>query len=152
MAKKLSDYFKEFDKKYSKLDEIDKKFHKDKLGVISFASKAKTKDKSGQFSEEYIRTRFVYGLINSAMYPKEHICIEFGFPKGNTKTKLKPDIVIFKRKNWYKDYQTAQKLKNYAEMRQQMLVIFETKKNNKTIESAIENQLRSAMSENESKC
>lgn len=151
MAKKLSDYFREFDRKYSKLNEIDKKFHKEKLGVISFATKAKAKDKSGLLSEEYIRTRFVYGLINSGMYPKEQICIEFGFPKGNTKTKLKPDIVIFKQKNWYKDYQAAKKLKNYSVIRQQMLVIFETKKNTKTIESAIENQLRSAMSENESK-
>ncbi|MDR3519963.1 MAG: N-6 DNA methylase [Candidatus Pacebacteria bacterium] len=151
MGKKLSDYFKEFDIKFSKINEIDKKFHEEKLSVISFANKALVKDKNGLFSEEYIRTRFVYGLINSGMYPKEHICIEFGFPKGNTKTKLKPDIVIFKNKNWYKEYQVAQKLKNYSAIRQQMLVIFETKKNNKTIESAIENQLRSAMSENESK-
>ncbi len=145
----LQKYYNEFDTKYKELKEIDKKFYAD-LGVIAFNSKAKTKDLEDNFSEEYIRARFIYTLIHSGLYPKEYICVEFGFPKGNTKTKLKPDIVIFKNKEWKKDYDDAIANKNFSKIRQNILVIFETKKNNKSLESAIENQLRSAMNENES--
>jgi type I restriction enzyme M protein len=146
----LKQYYDEFDMKYGTLEEIDKSFYKN-LGVVSFISKAKTKDINGELSEEYIRARFVYSLIHSGLYPKEYICVEFGFPKGNTKTKLKPDIVVFKNKKWLDDFKNAQTNKNFSIIRQNILVIFETKKNNKSIENAIENQLRSAMNENESK-
>ncbi len=148
---KLQDYFNKFDSKFSSLNLIDKNWYKDELGIISFCSKANTKDTKGNFSEEYIRARFVWSLINSGMYNKEYICVEFGFPKGNTKTKLKPDVVIFKNKDWSKDFEQADKTKNFTQIRQNILVIFETKKNNKSVESAIENQLRSAMTENTSK-
>ena len=147
---KLQDYFNKFDSKFSSLNLIDKKWYKDELGIISFCSKANTKDTKGNFSEEYIRARFVWSLINSGMYNKEYICVEFGFPKGNTKTKLKPDVVVFKNKDWSKDFEQAGKIKNFTKIRQNILVILETKKNNKSVENAIENQLRSAMTENTS--
>ena len=148
---KLKDYFNNFDSKFSSLNLIDKNWYKDELGVISFCSKANIKDTKGNFSEEYIRARFVWSLINSGMYYKEYVCVEFGFPKGNTKTKLKPDVVVFKNKDWLIDFEHADKTKNFSKIRQNLMVIFETKKNNKSIESAIENQLRSAMTENTSK-
>ena len=148
---KLQDYFNNFDSKFSYLNLIDKNWYKDELGIISFCSKANTKDTKGNFSEEYIRARFVWSLINSGMYNKEYVCVEFGFPKGNTKTKLKPDVVVFKNKDWLIDFEHADKTKNFSKIRQNLMVIFETKKNNKSIESAIENQLRSAMTENTSK-
>ncbi len=146
----LKQYYNEFDNKFNNLKFIDKKFYEN-MGIVAFNSKAKVKDSQNRYSEEYIRARFVYALIHSGLYPKEYICIEFGFPKGNTKTKLKPDIVIFKNKEWQKDFKEAVSNKNFSKIRQNILVIFETKKNNKSIENAIENQLRSAMNENESK-
>ncbi len=145
----LKKYYNEFDEKFKDLEEIDKIFYKD-IGVIAYNSKAKTKDSKGGYSEEYIRARFVYSLVHSGLYPKEYICVEFGFPKGNTITKLKPDIVVFKNKEWKDDFEKATNEKNFSKIRQNLLVIFETKKNNKSLESAIENQLRSAMNENES--
>lgn len=151
MTKIIKDYFHEFDSKYAKCEYIDGSFHKKELGVISFASKAKAKDANGNLSEEYIRTRFVYALINSGYFPKEYICIEFNIPKGNNGKSLKPDIVVFKNKNWFNLYEEAKTKKDFKILRQNYLVIFETKKNNKTLDSAIENQLRPALAENESK-
>ncbi|MFA5879217.1 MAG: N-6 DNA methylase [Candidatus Margulisiibacteriota bacterium] len=147
----LQEYFKKFDQEFKDLQEIDRGWYKQICGVIAFCSNAKTKDSNDNFSEEYIRARFIWSIIQSGMYNKEYICVEFGFPKGNTKTNLKPDIVVFKNKDWLKNYEKAQANKNFANIRQNVLVILETKKNNKSVESAIENQLRSAMELNTSK-
>jgi type I restriction enzyme M protein len=81
----------------------------------------------------------------------KNICVEFGFPKGNGGKSLNPDIVVFKNKDWQKDYEEAKANNNFAKIRKNVLAIFETKKNNKSVSSAIENQLRSAMELNTSK-
>jgi len=146
----LTKYFEEFDKKFSILEEIDRNFYEKEIGVVAFNSKAPAKDKQNNFSEEYIRARFVYSLVYSGMYSKEYICIEFGFPKGNGGKSLNPDIVVFKNKNWYVEYEKAKASKNFAKIRKNILAIFETKKNNKSVGDALENQLRPAMAENES--
>jgi len=151
MSKIFKDYLTDFDVKFKDLDFIDKAFHEKELGVVSFASKANSKDTNGNFSEEYIRTRFVYALVNSGFFPKEILCIEFNIPKGNNGKALKPDVVAFKNTDWLKVYEDAKANKNFKKLRQNYLVIFETKKNNKSLESAIENQLRPALAENESK-
>ncbi len=146
----LKQYFGEFDKKFSDLKEIDRTFYEKEIGVISYSNKSSTKDKQGNFSEEYIRARFVYSLVYSGMYNKEYICVEFGFPKGNGGKSLNPDIAVFKNKDWAQEYDKAKASKNFATIRKNVLVIFETKKNNKSIDGAIENQLRSAMELNTS--
>lgn len=151
MNKKFKDYLTDFDVKFKDLDFIDKAFHEKELGVVSFASKSNCKGASGNFSEEYIRTRFVYALVNSGFFPKEILCIEFNIPKGNNGKALKPDVVAFKNADWLKVYEEAKASKNFKKLRQNYLVIFETKANNKSLESAIENQLRPALAENESK-
>lgn len=147
----LKKYFEQFDNKYKELEEISAKWYETQCGVISYCSKSKCRDKSGKFSEEYIRARFVWSVINSGMYQKEYICVEFSLPKGNTKTTLKPDIVVFKNKDWKDDYEHAKQNKDFSKIRKNMLVIFESKKNSKTVLEAVENQLRSAMVENTSK-
>ena len=151
MTKNLQEYLNEFDNKFSDLKEIDRDFYHKEIGVVAFNSKAKTKDIKNNFSEEYIRARFTYALIYSGMYNKEYICVEFGFPKGNGGKSLNPDIVVFKNKDWQKDYEEAKANNNFAKIRKNVLAIFETKKNNKSVSSAIENQLRSAMELNTSK-
>lgn len=147
----MKKYFEQFEKKFSKLEKIDCNFYEKEVGVKSFCSSAKSKDLKGNWSEEWIRARFIWSLINSGKYQKEYICVEFGFPKGNTKTNLKPDVVLFKNKDWLKDFEEAKQTKDFSKIRQNILVIFETKKNSKSVDTAIENQLRSAMNENESK-
>ena len=150
MGKTFKNYLDDFDAKYKDLEIIDKSFHEKELGVVSFASKANTIDAEGNFSEEYIRSRFVYALIESDSFPKEHLCIEFQIPKGNKAKSRKPDLVAFKTDKWLSLYEDAKVNKDFSKIRQIYLVIFETKKNNKSISEAIENQLRTAMAENES--
>lgn len=148
----LQKYLKVFDNKYSNLETINRSFYEEEIGVkVGSFKKAQARDKNNNFSEEYIRARFVWSLVNSGKYQKEYICVEFGFPKGNGGKSLNPDIVVFKNKDWIKDHEEAKAKKNFATIRQNVLAIFETKKNNKTVESGVENQLRSAMELNTSK-
>ena len=146
----MKKYFEQFDAKYSTLEKIDAGFYETELCVKAFCSSAKPKDAQGNFSEEYIRARFVFAMIQSGAYQKEYICVEFGFPKGNGGKSLNPDIAVFKTKEWLNLWNEAKKTKNFSKIRQNVLVFFETKKNNKTVDDAIENQLRPAMNENES--
>ena len=146
----LRRYFNEFDEKYKDLKEISSEWYESECGIVSYCSRVECKGKKGDLSEEYIRARLVWSIINSGMYQKEYICVEFSFPKGNTKTTLKPDIVVFKNKEWKSDFEYAKQNKDFSKIRQNMLVVFEAKKNSKTVLDAIENQLRSAMTENTS--
>ncbi|XMB71440.1 N-6 DNA methylase [Mycoplasmatota bacterium WC30] len=140
-----------FDKKYKSLKYIDREWYKDEIDVMSYCSKSKTRDKQGNFSEEYIRARFVWSLIQTGKYDKEKICVEFKIPKGNKAKSIKPDIVVFKTNDWVTIYEKALQSKSFVEMRKQFLVFFESKKNSKTVHDAIENQLRAAMETNTSK-
>ncbi len=145
----LKKYFEQFEKEFSKLEKIDAKFYED-FGVTAFCSSAKSKDSKGNPSEEWIRARFVWSIVQSGMYDKENICVEFNIPKGNHGKAIKPDVVVFKSRTWLSDYEEAKKSKNFSKIRQDILVIFETKNHDKSIDDAMENQLRSAMNENES--
>lgn len=151
MKKTLQDYMNKFDNKYKDLEIINSKWYEDEIGVFANISKAANKDKKNNFSEEYIRARFVWSLVNSGKFNKEYICVEFDFPKGNKANSLKPDIVVFKNKDWKNQWEDAKSNKDFSKIRKEVLVIFEAKKNNKDLESAIENQLRSAMELNTSK-
>lgn len=142
----MKEYFAQFDEKYKDLAYIDNNFYKDEIWVTSYISKAPTRDTKWNFSEEYIRARFVYALVFSWKYQKEYICVEFKYPKGNSKTPIKPDIAVFKDKNWIPEFEKG----NFKRFRQNTLVVFEAKKSAKTVEAAVENQLRPEMAENES--
>ena len=150
-SKPLSDYLNKFDEDFSEVEVINNDWYKKEIGVKSFLKKPGTRQNAdGNFSEEYIRARFVWSLVNSGMYQKEYICVEFSIPKGNNGKSLDPDIVIFKNKDWEDTWNDSKKKDSFAEVRKNMLAIFETKNNNKTVEAAIEKQLRPAMNENTS--
>ena len=117
----LKSYLNKFDSQFSDLKYIDNNWYKEKVGVFSFIKKATSKDSKERFSEEYLRARFVWSLVYSGMFNKEYICVEFGFPKGNTKTKLKPDIVVFKNKDWLKDFILPERSKNFYKIIKNML-------------------------------
>ncbi|MCK4649760.1 N-6 DNA methylase [Candidatus Pacearchaeota archaeon] len=149
---KFQDYFRKFESKYSKLDLIDKDWYEKELNISAFCSKAKTKDAKGNFSEEWFRARMTWSMVNSGTYNKEYICVEFSQPKGNTKTPLRADIVVFKEKEWLKTYEKAKQNKDFREMNKMMLVVFEAKKKQgDNVQSVIENQLHSMMEKNTSK-
>lgn len=146
----FSEKLNEFDQKFLNLEKIDNVFYEN-LGVNVWQNiNTKTKDTKWGWSEEYIRARFVYAMIYSWMFQKEYICVEFGFPKWNGWKNLNPDICVFKWKNWQEEHEKAKQTKNFKWFRENTLAIFEAKKNSKTIDEAVQNQLRSAMAENES--
>lgn len=148
----LKKYFQKFEQKFKDLEKIDAEWYLTNCGVKAFCKSEKTKDTAGKRSEEWFRARMVWVLVNSGMYNKEYICVEFALPKGSKGAKpVKPDIVVFKNKEWANFYEEAQRTKNFSKIRQIILVVFEAKKQNKTVEETIERQLRPVMAENESK-
>ncbi|MDR0423053.1 MAG: N-6 DNA methylase [Rickettsiales bacterium] len=144
--KAKQDYFNDFSNNCLKQDFIDNDFYK-KLGVESKISRQDIKDKFNNWTEEYIRARFVYYLVHSGKFPKENIFVEFSIPKGNKNSApLKIDICIFKKKVSEIDFTKI------TEIRQNILLVAETKKNEEQdLDKAITQQLFSAMRENESK-
>lgn len=136
--------FNAFDKKHAGLPIVDSDWYKKELGVISFGKSAPTRLASGEFSEEYVRARFVYALIASGKFSPEILCIEAQLPKGNGGKSINPDILAFKDNKWVgKDFSTS-------ELRQNILVVFEAKRNAKNdTKSVIEKQLRTSMNEYE---
>ncbi len=133
-----------FDKKFIGLSQIDSSWYKKELGVLSFGKSAPAKLASGHFSEEYIRARFVYALIASGKYSPEFLCVEAQLPKGNGGKSINPDILAFRNNAWIgKDFSSS-------EMRQNILAVFEAKRNPKNdTKAVIEKQLRTSMNEYE---
>ena len=149
---KLQEYFKKFEEKFSSLESIDKNWYEEELKIVAFCSKSKIKDSKKNYSEEWYRARLVWSLVNSGLYNGEYLCVEFSQPKGNTKTPIKADVVVFKNKSWKKIYEKARQSKDFREINKEMLVVFEAKKNrDNNIQSVIENQLHSMMEKNTSK-
>ena len=86
---------------------------------------AKSFNTKGEPSEEYIRARFIYMLIATNKYKPENICVEATLPKGNGAKSIDSDIIIFKDNSWIKkDFGSA-------EIRQNILVIMEAKRDSK---------------------
>lgn len=133
----LLNYFREFEKEYSHLEKIDNNFYKD-LGIKSFISVSSVKDSKWNYSEEWYRARFVYMMKKSWYYPIENICVEAKFPKWNWWKAIKPDIVVFSDEKWVDYYDEA---KESDELRKRILVVFEAKNHNLTVDNAIKKQL-----------
>lgn len=144
---KLSDLFIEFETKYSSLDEITRDWYKDNLGVSAYNNTTEVKDSKGKYSEEWYRARFVYALVKSKMYPSDVICVEFSIPKGSPgAVSLNPDIVIFKDNSWKAIFDAWDKDSALPEeLRKNMLVVCEAKKNTKSVETAVTKQMAEAM-------
>lgn len=145
--KTIKDLFKEFETKYKAGDNfcITPEWYQNELGVKAFSKKAPALNIKGNFSEEYIRARFVYSLINSGKFDRENICVEAHYPKGNGGKSINPDIIIFKDKNWTKSINS---MDDFVKLKESILVVFEAKKNSKSDTSTIiQKQLVSALSE-----
>lgn len=142
--KTMRQAFNEFDKKYASLSEIDPLWYKKELNAVAFSKTAPARSDSGYFSEEYIRARFVYSLIASGKFSPEKLCVEAQLPKGNGGKSINPDILAFRNGGWAgKDFSSS-------EIRQNILVVFEAKRNSKNdTKGVIEKQLRTSMNEYE---
>lgn len=141
MSKSNRAYLLEFEEKYGSLEEINADWYKRELGVEAYCKVAKCSDKNGDYQEEWYRARFVYMLIKSGLYPKENICVELSLPKGNGGKAIKPDLVVFRSKDW------VQWLKehDFEKIRKNIIVVMEAKDNPDEVEKAIEKQLEVAL-------
>jgi type I restriction enzyme M protein len=144
---KIAEAFKEFDKKYSKLSEINTEWYHKNCGVFSTNKIANAKNSKGVFSEEYYRARMVWSLVETKMYLPENICVEFCIPKGSEGAKsLNPDIIVFKTDAWKTYYKKWDKSKSLPEeLAKEMLIVWEAKENSSKVESAVTKQMAEAM-------
>lgn len=139
--------YKQFDEKFTGNFTIDKEWYKINCGVYSNNKPENSLNKSGKYSEEYIRARFIWSIIKVKKYPKENIFVEFNIPKGSEGSKsLDPDVVVFKDDSWINIYDNWDKTSALPEeLRKLMLVAMEAKSNHKRVENALTKQLSDAM-------
>ncbi len=144
---KLAEAFKEFDRIYSELSEINPEWYQKNCGVFSTNKIANAKNSKGVFSEEYYRARMVWSLVETKMYQPENICVEFCIPKGSEGAKsLNPDIIVFKTDAWKTYYKKWDKSKSLPEeLAKEMLIVWEAKENSSKVESAVTKQMAEAM-------
>lgn len=143
---KAIEAFNKFDELYKDINIINSDWYSKNLKVYTHKGiNASAKNTKGEFSEEYIRARFVYMLIMTDKYKPENICVEASLPKGNGGKSIDSDIIIFKNTDFRnKDFSSS-------EIRRNILVIMEAKRSSKkeNIETVVNNQLRTAMNEYE---
>jgi len=151
MSKKISELFEDFHNIYKATENfiITRQWYKNELGVISYNSEKSALNTNGDFSEEYIRARFVYSLIHSGKFNKEDLCIEGQFPKGNGGKSINPDIVVFKNSDWYEILSREKEITHgFVKLKDNLLMVFEAKKDSKSdIQTIIQKQLSTSMSE-----
>ena len=116
--------------------------------------KIRIKNKSKKKNEEYFKWQFVTSIINSGLYPIEHIGTEVYFPKGNkSSAPIKLDVAIFNNKDWfidYKKYHEKNDLNSLEKLRKKLVFVIEIKKeDSKDIESVWTKQLKPYLKESE---
>ncbi|WP_195336308.1 HsdM family class I SAM-dependent methyltransferase [Paraclostridium bifermentans] len=141
-----------FDKEYSNVDILDK-------SIVTVDGKyiknIKLKDTKGKANEEYYKWQFIYSLINSKKYPRDHIGTEIYFPKGNKNSApIKIDAVIFNSIEWidyYRDYRENNNVDSLDKLREMAIVVIEFKRDDKKIEQVFSSQIRASIKEPNSK-
>lgn len=121
---------------------------------LTLNKKCNIKNVKGQNNEQYYKWQLIYSLVCSGMYSKDYIGTEVSFPKGNVQSNpIIFDIAIFDSKDWfdkYKSWQVDKKQEDLDWLRNHLLVIIETKKeNSKNIEAVYNQQLKPEMKETE---
>ncbi|HBF6358319.1 TPA: N-6 DNA methylase [Clostridioides difficile] len=141
-----------FDKEYSNVDILDK-------SIVTvdgkYVKNIKLRDIKGKVNEEYYKWQFIYSLINSKKYPRDHIGTEIYFPKGNKNSApIKIDAVIFNSIEWidyYRDYRENKDVDSLDKLREMAIVVIEFKRDDKKIEQVFSSQIRASIKEPNSK-
>jgi len=141
-----------FDKKYGKELKLDKSLVPVNGKYIKDIS---LKNKKGKPSEEYYKWQFIYGIIDSGLYPKDFIGAEVFFPKGNKNSApIKIDGCIFDDKNWIDYYEKWREKKDDDSvewLRKHLIVVIEFKKDDdKDIKKIYTSQVKPYLKESES--
>lgn len=141
-----------FDKEYSNLGILEKSI----VTVDgSYVKNIKIKGVDGKPNEEYYKWQFIYSLINSKKFPRDHIGTEIYFPKGNRKSEpIKIDAVIFDSIEWidyYKLYRETKDVDALNKLREMAIVVIEFKRNDKKIDQVFSSQIKASLKEPDSK-
>lgn len=150
MAKSFSEVKAEFDKLYSSVDEYDCFLPEH----LSIGKKTNFRKKDGSNNEQYYKWQFLYSIVNSGLFPKDHIGTEINFPKGNkSSAAIKLDGAIFSDAVWfdkYKDYHLNNNTESLDWLRKHLIVALEFKKEkSKNIAEVWDKQLKAYMKESE---
>lgn len=110
--------------------------------------------KDGSKNEQYYKWQFLYGIVNSGLFPKDLIGTEINFPKGNkSSATIKLDGAIFKDASWYdkyKDYHENNNSDSLDWLRKNLIVALEFKKEDgKNVSEVWDKQLKAYMKESE---
>jgi len=150
MAKSFSEAKAEFDKLYSAQSEYTC-FLPEHLTINKTTALRK---KDGTKNEQYYKWQFLYGIVNSGLFPKDLIGTEINFPKGNkSSAAIKLDGAIFSDAVWfdkYKDYHLNNNVESLDWLRKHLIVALEFKKEkSKNIAEVWDKQLKAYMKESE---
>lgn len=112
------------------------------------------KDVNNKPNEEYYKWQFIYSIILSGLYPRDHIGTEIYFPKGNINSDpIKIDAVIFSSLEWvdyYNKYRANKKdVDSLNKVREMAICVIEFKRNDKKIEQVFSSQIRASINEPE---
>lgn len=115
---------------------------------------ASIKNKAGNNNEEYYKWQFLYAIVHSGLYSKDHIGTEVRLPKGNkSSAPLKLDGAIFDSSDWfeyYQNYHTNNDQDSLDWLRQHLIVAIEFKKEfSKDVETVWNKQLKAYLKESE---
>jgi type I restriction enzyme M protein len=145
----LKHYFDKFELKFKNIDSVTNEWYFESCGVKAnlMHKEEKLYLTDGSYSEEWYRARLVWSLVESKMFEPDTILVEHTIPKGSDGAKsLNPDIVIFKSNNWINIWESWDKKSSVPQkIREDYLILFEIKENDKKIKNAIEKQLEEAM-------
>ena len=108
----------------------------------------------GSKNEQYYKWQFIYSIINSGLFPKDHIGTEINFPKGNkSSASIKLDGAVFDNAIWfdkYKEYHERNDADSLDWLRKHLIVALEFKKeDSKNISEVWDKQLKAYMKESE---
>ncbi|MEC1717211.1 N-6 DNA methylase [Schinkia azotoformans] len=116
-----------------------------------FIENIKIKDVHGNNNEEYYKWQFIYSLLQSKLYSRDHIGTEIYFPKGNKSSNpIKIDAVIFNSIDWidyYKLYREEKDQDALHKIREMAVAVIEFKREDKRIEQVFSSQIRASIKE-----
>ncbi len=119
---------------------------------LTLNKKTSFRKKDGSKNEQYYKWQFLYGIVNSGLFPKDFIGTEIHFPKGNkSSADIKIDAAVFSDAIWfekYKDYHQNNNSESLDWLRKHLIVALEFKKeDNKNISEVWDKQLKAYMKE-----
>jgi type I restriction enzyme M protein len=109
------------------------------------------RSKAGLPNEEFYKWQFINAIIQSGLYPRDHVGVEVHFPKGNKgSAALQLDAAVFDDPAWVDHYNAYWSKRSSADLEwlnQHLVVAIEFKKGDREIEKVFTGQIKPGMRE-----